>query len=91
MVLIMPCLLQGLREIHSELFTGKNGKPVIPFDRFCREHVKNMKKHGVIFRWVLGALPDRRAPYCGWDTEIMNYFRALAQRKEEKKQEEKER
>jgi len=83
----MPLLLKGLKEIHEQLFTGKDGKPVISFVRFCRDHVKDMKDHGVIFVQVLGSLPnhDRRSISCGWDTEILNYFRVLGQKKEAKR------
>lgn len=83
----MDYLLRGLKEIHEEIFRGKDGKPVIPFQRFCKEDVKNMRKKGVLFTRVIGVIPNRRRYLCGWRNVIINYYTALGRRTEEENEE----
>lgn len=80
-------LLIGLQEVHQEIFKGKNGKPVISFDRFCRQYVKDMRKVGVLFWMTFGRPPHRVRCLCGWDNMIKNYWTVIARREDEKERE----
>jgi len=78
-------LLKGLKEVHQEIFKGKDGQPLIPFDRFCRRYVKNMRRAGVLFEMILGKPPDRMKYLCGWRNMIVNYMTALARGEDEER------
>lgn len=75
-------LLRGLREIHQEIFKGKDGKPVISFETFDNKFKPDMLAMGVLFKIVIGALPDRREYICGWISVIKNYFTILGRNTE---------
>ena len=88
-------LLRGLREIHEELYTGKDGELVLSFNTFRQKEiiskgvkirmVEDMQRVGILFEMVSGEPWERKCRLCGWRNEIMNYMRLLHQEQYEMK------
>lgn len=79
-------LLRGLKQIHEVALAGLDGKPVIPFRRFCKDYSKDLRAKGVIFELgLMGSPPNRTKPVFCWLSAIKNYFMALGQKNEELK------
>jgi hypothetical protein len=78
-------LLRGLKEIHQELFTGKDGRPVIALSTFRQKTimsggteirmVQDMRRLGVLFYINLGRA--KRRTLCGWQSLLMRYLMAF--------------
>ena len=79
------CLLRGLKQIHEDVFRGKDGLPVISFRGFYVKYVKDMRKVGVLFHMVLGRGNKRKRYLCGWRHMIINYRTVLGQKEDEEK------
>lgn len=92
-VVLMDYLLRGLKEIHQEFYTGKDGELVISFQAFKRRTIlsggkkvrmiRDMKRLGVLFRMVFGRPGDRKSMLCGWKSRIAVYFQVFYQKQYE--------
>jgi len=65
-------LLKGLKEIHQEIFRGKDGRPLISFNTFRARYVEEMLEVGIIMELSLGRI--KRRTYCGFASKLKRFL-----------------